>query len=68
MADALRDVHVVVVPSIWEETAGLAAIEQMMRGGLVIVSYIAAESRTGRFLWPESPRTHTASRHARPND
>jgi glycosyltransferase involved in cell wall biosynthesis len=26
----------VVMPSIWEETAGLAAIEQMMRGGLVI--------------------------------
>jgi glycogen(starch) synthase len=40
LADALRDVRVVVMPSIWEETAGLAAIEQMMRGRLVIVSDI----------------------------
>ena len=28
------------MPSVWEETAGLAAIEQMMRGRLVIVSDI----------------------------
>jgi glycosyltransferase involved in cell wall biosynthesis len=40
LADALRDVGVVVMPSIWEETAGLAAIEQMMRGRLVIASDI----------------------------
>jgi glycosyltransferase involved in cell wall biosynthesis len=40
LADALRDVRVVVMPSLWEETAGLAAIEQMMRGRLVIVSDI----------------------------
>jgi len=39
-AEALRDVRVVVMPSIWEETAGLAAIEQMMRGRLVIASDI----------------------------
>ncbi len=38
LADALRDVGVVVMPSIWEETAGLAAMEQMMRGRLVIAS------------------------------
>jgi glycogen(starch) synthase len=38
LADAVRDVRVVVMPSIWEETAGLAAIEQMMRGRLVIAS------------------------------
>jgi glycogen(starch) synthase len=38
--EALRDVRVVVMPSVWEETAGLAAIEQMMRGRLVIVSDI----------------------------
>ena len=37
---AMRDVHVVVMPSIWEETAGLTAIEQMMRGRLVITSDI----------------------------
>jgi glycosyltransferase involved in cell wall biosynthesis len=40
LSDALRDVRVVVMPSIWEETAGLAAIEQMVRGRLVIVSDI----------------------------
>jgi len=39
-AAALRDVRVVVMPSVWEETAGLAAIEQMMRGRLVIASDI----------------------------
>jgi glycogen synthase len=38
LAKALQDVRVVVMPSIWEETAGLAAIEQMMRGRLVIAS------------------------------
>ncbi len=36
--DALRDASVVVMPSTWEETAGLSAIEQMMRGRLVIAS------------------------------
>jgi glycosyltransferase involved in cell wall biosynthesis len=35
---ALRDASVVVMPSTWEETAGLAAIEQMMRGRLVIAA------------------------------
>jgi glycosyltransferase involved in cell wall biosynthesis len=39
-ADALRRVDVVVMPSAWEEAAGLAAIEQMMRGRLVIASRI----------------------------
>jgi glycosyltransferase involved in cell wall biosynthesis len=37
---ALRDISVVVMPSTWEETAGLAAIEQMMRGRLVIAADI----------------------------
>lgn len=37
---ALQDVVAVVMPSIWEETAGLAAIEQMMRGRPVIASNI----------------------------
>jgi glycosyltransferase involved in cell wall biosynthesis len=41
LAEALSDVGVVVMPSVWEETAGLAAIEQMMRGRLVIASEIA---------------------------
>jgi glycogen synthase len=37
---AMDDVAAVLMPSIWEETAGLAAIEQMMRGRLVIASDI----------------------------
>jgi len=37
---ATGDVAAVVMPSIWEETAGLAAIEQMMRGRLVIAADI----------------------------
>jgi glycosyltransferase involved in cell wall biosynthesis len=40
MVKALRDVRVVIIPSVCEETAGLAAIEQMMRGRLVIASDI----------------------------
>lgn len=40
MAETLRDVSVVVMPSLCEETAGLAAMEQMMRGRLVIASKI----------------------------
>jgi glycosyltransferase involved in cell wall biosynthesis len=41
LAEALRYVAVVVMPSVWEETAGLSAIEQMFRGRLVIASDIA---------------------------
>ena len=37
---AMEDVAAVVMPSIWEETAGLAAIEQMMRGRLVVAADI----------------------------
>lgn len=40
LLESLRDVRVIVMPSVWEETAGLAAIEQMMRGRLVIASQI----------------------------
>src|SRR5208283_5844120 len=36
----LRAATAVVMPSLWEETAGLSAIEQMMRGGAVIASDI----------------------------
>ena len=39
-AGALRDISVVVMPSTCEETAGLAAIEQMMDGHLVIAADI----------------------------
>lgn len=41
---ATADVAVVIMPSIVEETAGLAAIEQMMRGRLVIASDIGGLS------------------------
>jgi glycogen(starch) synthase len=37
---AVRHLQVVVMPSVWEETAGLAAIEQMMRGGVVVAADI----------------------------
>ena len=40
----LQDVEVVVMPSVWEETAGLSAIEHMMRGRAVIVSDIGGLS------------------------
>ena len=40
LVHALRDISVMVMPSTWEETAGLAAIEQMMRGRLVIAADI----------------------------
>jgi glycosyltransferase involved in cell wall biosynthesis len=38
--EALSGAGAVVMPSIWEETAGLAAIEQMFRARLVIASDI----------------------------
>lgn len=37
---AVRPIQIAVMPSVCEETAGLAAIEQMMRGGLVVASDI----------------------------
>jgi glycosyltransferase involved in cell wall biosynthesis len=40
LADELANVSVIVMPSLWEETAGLAAMEQMMRGRLVACSDI----------------------------
>lgn len=40
----LADVNVVVMPSIWEETAGLAAMEQMMRCRTVIAADIGGLS------------------------
>ena len=41
LARETRDVAAVVMPSIWEETAGLSAIEHMMKERLVIASDIA---------------------------
>lgn len=40
LEEALRSVHVAVLPSVCEETAGLTAIEQMMQGRLLIASKI----------------------------
>jgi glycogen synthase len=40
LTQMLSGAGVVVMPSVWEETAGLAAIEHMMRGRLVIASKI----------------------------
>ncbi len=40
LARAVSQIGVVVMPSLCEETAGLAAIEQMMRGRVVIASDI----------------------------
>lgn len=37
---AVDGVAIVVMPSLWEETAGLSAIEQMMRGRVVIAADI----------------------------
>ena len=43
-ARALQHVSVVVMPSTWEETAGLAAIEQLTRGRLVVAADIGGLS------------------------
>jgi glycosyltransferase involved in cell wall biosynthesis len=58
---ALRDISVVVMPSTWEETAGLAAIEQMMRGRLVIAADIGGLTEvvgdTGLKFTPGDPES-----------
>ncbi len=41
---AVSNVALVAMPSIWEETAGLSAIEQMMRGRVVVVADIGGLS------------------------
>lgn len=41
---AVQNISMIVMPSVWEETAGLAAIEQMMRGGVVIAADIGGLS------------------------
>jgi glycosyltransferase involved in cell wall biosynthesis len=40
LQSAAEDLDVVVMPSVWEETAGLAAMEQMMRGRAVLAADI----------------------------
>jgi len=42
--DAVRALNIVVMPSQWEETAGLAVMEKMMTGGLVVVADVGGLS------------------------
>ena len=44
LLEVLKTIQVVIMPSEWEETAGLAAIEQMMSAGAVIVADIGGLS------------------------
>jgi glycosyltransferase involved in cell wall biosynthesis len=44
LEEAVRALRVVVMPSQWEETAGLAVMEKMMRGGLVVVADVGGLS------------------------
>jgi len=46
ISDLLTDAPVVVMPSVWEDVAPLVAIEQMMRGALVIASDIGGLGET----------------------
>ena len=59
--DALSDVDALVMPSVWEETAGLSAMEHMMRGRLVIASAIGGLSEMvgegGLLSKPGSPQS-----------
>ncbi len=41
---ALQKIQALVMPSEWEETAGLAAIEQMMRAGVIVAADIGGLS------------------------
>lgn len=55
LADALSEISVVIIPTIMEETAGLAAMEQMMRGRVVIASAVGGLGETvgeGGLLFP----------------
>lgn len=40
VSDAVVNAVAVIMPSVWEEVAGLTALEQMMRGNLLIASKI----------------------------
>ena len=64
MREALRDVSIVVVPSVWEEAAGLVALEQMMDGRLVIASAIGGLKEVvgaGGLLFPPGDAVALAS-------
>lgn len=64
MISALEGVGAVVVPSVWEEAAGLSAIEQMMAGRLVIASAIGGLAEVvgeGGLLFPPGDATALAA-------
>lgn len=64
MTNALASVSAVVVPSVWEEAAGLSAIEQMMDGRLVIASSIGGLAEVvgpGGLLFPAGDSAALAS-------
>ena len=46
ISDVLREAIAVVMPSTWEEVAGLVALEQMMQGRLVIAADIGGLGET----------------------
>jgi glycosyltransferase involved in cell wall biosynthesis len=57
----LADVDVMVMPSLWEETAGLSAIEQMARGRAVLVSDLGGLSEVVGDAGLKSPPNDAAA-------
>jgi glycosyltransferase involved in cell wall biosynthesis len=62
---ALEQIQVLIMPSRWEETAGLAAIEQMMRGGVVVAADIGGLSEIVGDAGLTFPATDSAALAAR---
>jgi glycogen synthase len=67
LEDRIRSVQAVVIPSQCEETAGLSAIEHMMRGGVVVAADIGGLSEVvgdGGFLFrPSDPQDLAQALH-----
>jgi glycogen synthase len=64
-AAALQRIQVLVMPSQWEETAGLAAMEQMMRGRVVVAAAIGGLAEVvgdGGLTFPASDSAALAAR------
>jgi glycosyltransferase involved in cell wall biosynthesis len=62
---ALQQIQVLVMPSEWEETAGVAAIEQMMRGAVVVAADIGGLSEVVGDAGLTFPATDSAALAAR---
>jgi glycosyltransferase involved in cell wall biosynthesis len=61
----LAEIQVLVMPSQWEETAGLAAMEQMIRGGVVVVADVGGLSEVvgaAGLKFPKNDSTALAAR------